>query len=222
MREKVVTHQVRIDDRIFRDLAKLSAESGLRSAATLANALIAVGLGDLRSGKLRVLPGGVIERISDQPLPRQSQAKPRQRTVTKARNQPNPRRSAYHGSHGQSSPDHGDRHITVATANPVQTTAPGKSRNPPHHQPTEQRQATVSKPTAQPAPDLTPEELEYLKHPGIVLNPETGRPMVRLDPPVGLDIGLWNARRDYIIRGDEVDEETIPLLEGLVWDTPAE
>ncbi len=212
------------------DLAAQASKSGLRSAAGLAATLIAAGLEDLRAGRLRVLPGGVIERISDQPLPRQS-PKPRQRKETNrkqskgsARQQTKPTAAPVSpapsqnlstanfpeplGSHGQSSPDHSARHHSEATANPVQ--------------PTNQRPAPPAHKPATPAPDLTPEEREYLQHPGIVLNPETGRPMVRTDPPIGVDIGLWNARRDYVIRGDEVDEETIPLLEGLVWNTPAE
>ncbi|MBU2734296.1 hypothetical protein HAQ00_00825 [Acidithiobacillus caldus ATCC 51756] len=72
--------------------------------------------------------------------------------------------------------------------------------------------------------DLTEEERRYLLHPGIVLNPETGKPMVRLDPPIGIDEFMWILRRENVIGGDQVTNDTIEQLDllELRWETPAQ
>ncbi len=82
MREKVVTHQVRIDDRIFRDLAKLSAETGLRSAVNQRAKVTRLGGGNsvktdhlmswnqpLWIGNLRLIPGAGRGMLFDDPKP---------------------------------------------------------------------------------------------------------------------------------------------------------
>ena len=48
--------------------------------------------------------------------------------------------------------------------------------------------------------------------------------MVRLDPPIGIDEFMWILRRENVIGGDQVTNETIEQLDllELRWETPAQ
>lgn len=256
--------KVRIEKYLIEEIKEIAAASGVKSATTLANWLIAVGLDDLRSGRLQIRRGMMLERVEeapqaeqqptirrqrarggrtkrsaavqDSPATNQRTIEPQQSDATEARrsrgHQSTDHRTAAVDHHPTTSPAHIEPQQSGNTHAPTSGPSNRSSREPSLPRATEAalqpphgRTATASKNTAATLPDdLTEEEREYLKHPGIVRNPETGKPMVRLDPPIGINEVLWEIRRENVIGGDIVDGDTIEAItvHGLRWETPAE
>lgn len=253
----------RLPRHIYEELKEVAAAQGVRSASTLAAWLIAAGLDDLRSGRLQVHRGMMLERVEppsqseprnagrrqrsraaskrtaspqESPATNPAHSDPHQSETTEARrsrgHQSTQLRSAPVGSQPTSNPAHSDPQQSEANPHPASGPSIRSSREPTLPRGTEAAPQASQRTTAPPQKhtptnlpdDLTEEERRYLLHPGIVLNPETGKPMVRLDPPIGIDEFMWILRRENVIGGDQVTKETIEQLDllELRWETPAQ
>ncbi|WP_226823017.1 hypothetical protein [Acidithiobacillus caldus] len=255
--------KIRVESQLIEEVREVAVANGVRSATALVNWLIAAGLDDLRSGRLRVQRGMMLERVEppSQSEPRNAGRRQRSRAASKRTVSPqgfpatNPvhsdphqsetteaRRSRGHqstqlrsapvGSQPTSNPAHSDPQQSEANPHPASGPSIRSSREPTLPRGPEAAPQASQRTTAPPQKhtptnlpdDLTEEERRYLLHPGIVLNPETGKPMVRLDPPIGIDEFMWILRRENVIGGDQVTNDTIEQLDllELRWETPAQ
>lgn len=128
--------KIRVESQLIEEVREVAVANGVRSATALVNWLIAAGLDDLRSGRLRVQRGMMLERVEppSQSEPRNAGRRQRSRAASK--------RTVSPQGFPATNPVHSDPHQS-------ETTEARRSRG---HQSTQLRSAPVgSQPTSNPA-----------------------------------------------------------------------
>ena len=168
--------KIRVESQLIEEVREVAAANGVRSATALVNWLIAAGLDDLRSGRLRVQRGMMLERVeqSSQSEPRNAGRRQRSRAASK--------RTASPQESPATNPAHSDPHQS-------ETAEARRSRG---HQSTQLRSAPVgSQPTSNPA-HSDPQQSEANPHPASGPSIRSSREPTL---PRGTEAALWWTHR---------------------------